>query len=374
MTMPETSPNPAVAVHPERLRRAQAELARHGIDWLLCGPGADLQYLTGLRGHYSERMSVLLLPRAGEAAWVVPVLEAPLLDGIAGFVRAERWDETEDPAARVARVTAGASEIAVNETLWSAFLIRLQAAMPDVLWREATPVLRALRMVKDAREIALMREAAHRTDAAWEEFIRTPIAGLTEKAALQRLLDLTYAKGLGANFGMCASGPFSASPHYSGGDRVIQPGEAVIFDWGGTLEGYNSDVTRTVWVGPGEPDPEFARAYAVVLDANEATFRAVRPGVPCEELDATARRVIEAGGFGEFIMHRVGHGLGLSIHEEPYLVSGNALPLAAGMTFSDEPGVYLPGRFGVRVEDTVLCTADGAERLNEATRELTVMA
>jgi Xaa-Pro aminopeptidase len=182
---------------------------------------------------------------------------------------------------------------------------------------------------------------------------------------------MTKARGVGETWGLCASGPNAASPHHQTGQRVIQTGDSVIFDWGGTIDGYFSDVTRTVHVG--EPSEEFRRVYDIVRRANQVTLDAVRPGVPCEGLDKAARDLITAEGFGPAFIHRVGHGLGLEVHEEPYLVAGNGLPLAPGMVFSDEPGVYLEGRFGVRIEDTVVCTETGGERLNEATRDLIVM-
>ncbi|MCC6315930.1 MAG: aminopeptidase P family protein [Thermomicrobiales bacterium] len=347
-------------------------MTRQNVDWLVAGPAADLRYLTGLVGHPSERMSVLLVPRGGGPIYLAPGLEAPQLANRRDLLDVVTWEETQDPATIAADLLGGDSPtVAVDDTLWSVFLLRLQEALPGAAWSEAGALLRPLRMIKDGREIELMREAARRTDDAWLEFISAPIAGLTELQALRRLLDLTYARGLGPNFGSCGSGPNSASPHHSGNDRVIQPGDAVVFDWGGTLEGYNSDITRTVFVG--EPPDDFRRAYAAVLAANEAALQVIRPGVPCEALDLTARAVLEDAGYGEYILHRVGHGLGLSIHEEPYLVLGNTLPLAEGMIFSDEPGIYIPGRWGIRIEDAVLCTDTGAERLNEAPRELTVV-
>lgn len=362
-----------LAVHADRLRRAQAEMARQGVDLLLVGASADLRYLTGHDGHTSERLSLLLLPQRGDPSYVVPGLEAATLAARRDLLDLHAWEETQDPAALVARL-AGApagKTVAVADQLWSVFLVRLQAAMAGARWVEAGPVLRPLRMIKDGREIELLHEAGRRTDDAWLAFIGQPLAGQTERQALARLLDLTHARGLGPGFGLCASGPHSASPHHQTGERLIAPGDAVVFDWGGTLEGYRSDVTRTVVVG--EPSAEFRRVYNVVLDANEAALAAVRPGVPCEAIDLAARGVIEEAGYGVAFIHRLGHGLGLDVHEEPYLVAGNDLPLAVGMVFSDEPGIYLEGRFGVRIEDAVVCTDDGGERLNEATRELTVV-
>ena len=357
----------------DRLQRAQDEMARQGIDLLVVGPSSDLRYLIGYEAHTSERMNLLLLPREGDPAYVVPTLEAPLLVNRRELVDVHPWEETQVPAELAARLAGEVhgKTVAVADQLWSVFLLRLQDAMPGARWVPASPLIRPLRMIKDGREIELMQDAARRTDDAWEEFITQPLAGQTEAQALARLLDLTRARGLGPGFGICASGPHSASPHHHTADRVIQVGDAVVFDWGGTLEGYNSDVTRTVHVG--DPSEEFVRVYNIVLSANQAALDAVRPDVPCEAVDLAARSLIEAEGYGAAFIHRVGHGLGLDVHEEPYLVAGNPMPLQAGMIFSDEPGIYLEGRFGVRIEDAVLCTDEGGERLNGSTRELTIL-
>ena len=360
-------------VHHDRLQRAQDEMVRQGVDVLLVGPSPDLFYLTGYPGHVSERMSLLVLPKEGNPTYVVGRLEAPTLADRRELLDVRPWEETDRPADVVAAVVgdAAAKTIGVGDRLWSVFLLAIQEAIPGARWIPATPVLRPLRMIKDGREIELMQEVARRTDAAWEEFLVHPIAGLTERQALDRLVGLTTARGLGLGFADCGSGPNSASPHHETGDRVIRPGDAVVFDWGGTLEGYYSDVTRTVHVG--EPDDEFRRVYDLVLRANQAALDAVRPGVPCEAIDQAARSLIEDEGYGAAFIHRVGHGLGLDVHEEPYLVSGNTMPLQTGMVFSDEPGIYLEGRFGVRIEDAVLCTDTGGERLNLPSRELTIV-
>jgi Xaa-Pro aminopeptidase len=357
----------------DRLRRTQVEMARQGIDLLVVGASADLRYLIGYDGHESERMSVLVLPRDGAPHYVVPGLEAPLLHEQRDLLEIVPWEETEDPAAKVAAVAGSAAlgTIAAGDELWSVFTLRLQRAMPQARCAEGGQLLRPLRMIKDDREIALLAEAARRTDASWEEFLTVSITGLTEWEVRERLMGLLAARGLQPVFCNVGSGPNGASPHQTASERVIGPGDALVCDWGGTLEGYNSDVTRTAHVG--EPSPEFARAYEAVLAANQAAFEAVRPGVPCQEIDRAARRVLTEAGYGDAFIHRIGHGLGLSLHEEPYLVEGNTLPLAEGMVFSDEPGVYFSGKFGIRIEDTVVCTADGGRRLNEATRTLRVM-
>ncbi|MBA3450278.1 MAG: aminopeptidase P family protein [Chloroflexia bacterium] len=357
----------------DRLDRAQREMAREGIDLLVVGASADLRYLIGFAGHESERLSVLVLPRDGAPHYVAPGLEAPLLHAQRDLLEIVPWEETEDPVAKVAAVAGPATlgTIAAGDELWSVFTIRLQQAMPRARWAEGGQLLRPLRMIKDAREIALLAEAARRTDDSWEEFLTTSITGLTEWQVRERLLALLAERGLDPVFCNVGSGPNGASPHQTASDRVVGPGDAVVCDWGGTLEGYNSDVTRTAHGG--EPSPAFVRAYDAVAAANQAAFEAVRPGTACQEIDRAARGVLAAAGYGDAFIHRTGHGLGLSLHEEPYLVEGNTLPLEEGMVFSDEPGVYFPGEFGIRIEDTVVCTADGGRRLNEATRELRVM-
>lgn len=357
----------------DRLHRVQEHLATEGLDWLFLGPSADLIYLTGFDAHVSERLNLLMVPRTGDPTLVVPRLEAPNVGEAARLATVVPWEDHESPIVEVVRVAGQeADSIAVGDHLYSSFLLRMQAAIAADEWVEASPVMRDLRMAKDSVEIELLEIAGRNNDIAWEAFIGAgPLSGFTERQALERLLDLTMAQGTGRCWGICASGPNAAAPHYSGSDRVIQPGDSVIFDWGGPVGGYYSDVTRTVHVG--EPGDEFREVYDVVLRANQATLDAVKPGVTCQELDRTARKLITEAGYGEAFLHRVGHGLGLEVHEEPYLVEGNELPLKEGFVFSDEPGVYLEGRFGIRIEDAVVCTSDGGRRLNESTRELVVM-
>jgi Xaa-Pro aminopeptidase len=362
-------------VYHDRLERAQEQLRDQGADLLLVGPSADLVYLIGFEAHESERLNLLLLPREGDPVMVMPVLEAPLLRdrGATLELNIATWTETQSPTELVAQLAGDVNgkTVAVSDTLWSMFLLRLQRDLAGTSWIGAGGVMRPLRVIKDGREIELMQEVSRRTDDAWTEFLTQPLSGQTEAQAMARLAGLMAERGLGEGFGICASGPNSASPHHHSGDRIIQRGDAVLFDFGGTLEGYNSDITRTVHIGP--PSDEFVKVYNIVLEANQAVVDAVRPGVPCERLDEVARAIISNAGYGDFFIHRVGHGLGLEIHEEPYLVEGNSAPLESGMIFSDEPGIYLEGRFGVRIEDAVLCTDTGGERLNEASRELIIL-
>ena len=359
-------------VHSDRIERAQDAMRAAGVDLLCVGPSADLFYLTGINAHLSERLNLLLLPQSGKPQFIVPRLEAPNVADKAALVDIQTWEETESPSELAASLSGGAKSIAVGDQLHAIFLLRLQEAIPGAGWTPAGPILRDLRMRKDAAELEAQREVAHRTDQAWAAFLESgQIEGLTEQQAMDRLNQLMAERGMAPMFGICASGPNSAAPHYHTGDRVIQRGDAVIFDWGGELNGYLSDMTRTVVIG--QPSDEYRKVYDIVLRANQAAFEAVRPGIPCEDVDRAARDVITRAGYGEYFIHRVGHGLGLDVHEDPYLVSGNTLPLAPGMVFSDEPGIYMEGKFGIRIEDTVFCTETGAERINTAPRDLVVM-
>lgn len=357
-----------------RIARAQKEMEKTGLDYLLVGPGSDLFYLTGYNAHLSERMNLLIIGRDGSAAMVVPVLEAPLYAGREALAPTRTWTETESPSALAASIVGDAAgkKIGVADQLWSIFLIRLQDAVTGASWLSGNDVMRTLRMRKDAKEVETLAEVGRRTDAAWTEFVETAqITGLSETQAVAKLGAMMEKQGLAFKGGICASGPNSASPHHHTGDRVIQRGDAIVFDWGSDIDGYHSDITRTVFIG--EPTEEFRKVYDIVKRANQAAFEAVKPGVPCENIDKAARDLITAEGYGDAFIHRTGHGLGLDVHEEPYMVGGNTLPLESGMVFSDEPGIYLEGNFGVRVEDIVVCTETGGRRFNEASRELTVM-
>ncbi len=356
-----------------RLKRTQDEMARQDVDFLFVTPSSDLTYMLGYPAHSSERLTLLGVPKSGEPFVVVPVLESIRLSERSDVVDIHPWEETESPTALVARLVEGAGKIAISDQTWSGFLLKLQSELPDSSFVSATPIIRELRMIKDAEEIENIQIASTKTDEAWEEFVKTvKITGLTERQAGDILADLLAARGLSRpTFMIVASGPNSASPHYMTSDRVIQRGDAVVFDFGARWNHYTSDITRTVYVG--EPTDEYRKVYNIVLEANRAALAAVKPGVACQEIDRAARKVIDDAGYGEYFIHRVGHGLGLDGHEEPYMVEGNELPLRPGMVFSDEPGIYIAGHFGVRIEDILRCTEDGVLSFNNCDRNLTVM-
>ena len=269
--------------------------------------------------------------------------------------------------------------MAVSDGLRASFVLGLQGVLPEARFSLASAVLRALRMRKDLDEVGLLRAAAHAADRVVAAIAAGRLVGRTEADVALEIRERLVTEGHErAEFSIVASGPNSASPHHDPGSRVIAAGEPIVIDIGGTLGGYGSDITRTIWVTGGDaslaPDARFRRLYRVLRDAQHEATAAVLPGVTCERIDAVARGIIGAAGYGPSFIHRTGHGIGLEGHEEPYLVEGSAEPLAAGMAFSVEPGIYLEGRYGARIEDIVVCGETGPIVLNEVTRELTVVA
>lgn len=363
-----------MSIFAERCRRLQDLMALTGFDAVIAGASADLRYLSGYAAHQSERLTAFAVPRKGEPFMVLPGFEAPRL-GDKPWFRVLAWNETDDPIG-ITMSALGAparARIAVADRTWSAFLVGLQSAGPTAHWSSATPLLRELRMRKDAAEVAAMRTAGAAVDAVFEEALGWNWLGRTEQQVAEDIGAAMRARGCeSVDFAIVGSGPNSASPHHSATTRAIQVGDAVVLDFGGPFEGgYFADITRTIFVG--ETTAEMRRVYAVVQQAQEAGVRAVRPRMPCQSVDAAARKVIDDAGLGREFNHRTGHGIGLDGHEEPYMVKGNDLALEPGMAFSVEPGVYFAGRFGVRIEDIVVCTANGVERLNNADRELHVV-
>jgi len=371
-----------------RLAAARAGLAARGDAALLIGVGSDLRYLTGHLAHPMERLTMLVLPAEGPPAIVVPRLEsmaaAASPAGAANLVEIVPWDETDDAYAIVASRLVGiggatpTGRLLVDATLWALHLLALQRALADRRFGLATEVTRELRIVKQPAEIERLRAAAHAADRALDGIAHGRLIGRTEADVSHEVGERLVAEGHDvAAFAIVASGPNSASPHHHPGERVIQPGEPIVLDIGGTLDGYCSDLTRTIWVTGGDPangpTDEFRTIHELVRAANAAATRAVAPGAACEQLDEVARRVIRDGGYGDAFIHRLGHGIGLDGHEDPYLVADSRDSLEPGMAFSIEPGIYLADRFGVRIEDIVVCGADGPDVLNEAPRELLVV-
>ena len=382
-----------------RLHAAQQQLPAEDAAALLVGVGPDLQWLTGYAAKELERLTMLVIPAAGRATLVVPRLEraaaevAPAVD--AKLVDIVTWEETEDPFELVAaRLDASDSRpeiqlgvlggawgrlggLLVSDRLWATFLLRLQSVVPDAAFGLASAVLGPLRAVKDADEIELLRQAAHAADRVVETIAAGKLVGRTEadvaREVRERLVDEGHDS---ASFWIIASGPNAASPHHEPADRVIQAGEPIVVDIGGSLGGYCSDITRTVWVTGDEgirPSDEFSKLYDVLQRAQAASTAAVKPGIECQEIDRASRAIITDAGMGELFIHRTGHGIGLEGHEDPYMVEGNTEPLEVGNAFSIEPGIYVEGRHGARIEDIAVCAATGADLLNQMSRDLLVV-
>jgi D-alanyl-D-alanine dipeptidase len=358
-----------------RLGRAAAAAAAAGLDALVIGPSQDLVYLTGYEPLPLERLTALVVRADASPVLVVPELERPgaLLAPGASMVETTGWRDGEDPYREVARIVGPATHrVAVGDQLWASHLLRLERGLADAEFESAGPLLGALRARKDPGEIAALSRAGAAADAAFDRLLAEGLGGRTEREVAASLAALLVDAGhRTADFTIVASGPNGASPHHEPGDRRIADGDVVVLDFGGKLDGYCSDMTRTVSVG--EPSAEVKETHRIVREAQQKAFEVIRPGTTGEEADRAAREVIEAAGFGDAFFHRTGHGIGLDVHEEPYLVAGNDRPLETGNCFSIEPGIYLEGRYGVRIEDIVALTGDGARRLNEAPRGLLVV-
>jgi Xaa-Pro dipeptidase len=355
------------ALRSARLDRARAALASAGAEWLIVPASPDFRWLTGAPARISERLVALALPRTGDPFLVAPRLEAQPLAEECGDLEMLVWDEHEDPLARLVSRAGLRREqrVLLGDGLRVPHVLRL-AALADC--ESATAAISPLRAAKDEAELALLAEAAGHADQVVEEAADFARPGMTEREIARFVTDRFEALGDTESWVIVGSGPNSAIPHHSTSDRRLREDEVLLLDLGAVTQGYGSDITRTYFLG--EPPRQVLRAYEVVDQARAAGIAAVRAGVPCEEVDAAARAVIDAAGLGEYFTHRTGHGLGLEIHEPPYLVKGNRSALAAGNVHSVEPGVYFPGKFGIRLEDIVVVEAGGARRLNNAPFDL----
>jgi len=355
--------------------RTRAALAPAALDALLVSPGADLRYLTGYEAKQLERLTCLVVPASGEPFLVVPALELPAAQVVPGLdVELVAYSETDDAYGLVAeRLPSTVARVAVDNHMWAEKVLAFRRALPGADQALAGAVLADLRMRKTADEVESLDRAARAIDEVHGRMGEWLRPGRTEREVAADIAEAIVAAGHAtADFVIVASGPNGASPHHDVSDRVIQPGDPVVVDIGGRMpDGYCSDCTRTYAVG--EPPEEFQRYYEVLLRAQRTQTDAVRPGITANDLDAIGRDIITEAGYGEYFIHRTGHGIGLEVHEEPYIVAGSRRPLEPGMAFSVEPGIYLPGRHGARIEDIVVCSDDGGRRLNRAPRALSVL-
>ncbi|UKJ65230.1 aminopeptidase P family protein [Cellulosimicrobium cellulans] len=380
---------PGAAFGPEvyaaRRERAAAHAREADLAGLLISPGPDLAYFTGYAPPDTERLTLLAIPasepgaKAG-ASVVVPLLErgdlvsAPGADGLDVVT----WRDGDDEHAAAARLLDRTGTYAVSDSTWALHVLGLQRALPDARFTAFTDAVPTLRAVKDAQEVERLAAAGAAADAAFAQIREVAFAGRRERdvaADLDRFLREHGHEQV--DFTLVCAGPNGADPHHDAGDRVIEPGDLVVLDFGGLRDGYGSDTTRTVLVEGGTDDVLAAQqreVYDVVRRAQQAGVDAVRPGATCQDVDRAARTVIADAGYGEHFVHRTGHGIGTTTHEPPYMVEGEDRPIEPGMCFSVEPGIYLPGRFGVRIEDIVVAfppdAPDGARRLNTSTHDL----
>lgn len=348
-------------------------MADRDVPALVLGPGADMRHLIGYAAHADPRPTLLVVRADGAHGLLVPRLEAANAADVA--VPVATYEEDQDPFGVVAGLLDGgdaAGAWAVGEQLWASFLLRLQARHPSVRWTSAGPLTAAVRMVKTPAEVAALRRAGEAIDAVHAQLPAMLVAGRTERGVAEDIGDAMRVQGHDeVAFAIVGSGPNGAAPHHEVSDRVLQAGDAVVVDIGGPVQGWYSDCTRNYVLG--EAPAGYEEAHRALMAAQQAAVDAVRPGVTAASVDAAAREVLEGAGYGEAFIHRTGHGIGLEVHEAPYIVAGNDLVLEEGMTFSIEPGIYLDGRFGMRLEDIVAVTADGVTRLNNAVREAVVV-
>ncbi|WP_030570534.1 aminopeptidase P family protein [Streptomyces aureocirculatus] len=358
-----------------RMDRAARAAAEAGLAGVIVAPGPDLVWLTGYRVPAdTERLTLLVLAPGQDPVLVVPKLEAPDAERATGApaLTLRDWTDGVDPYAVTAPLLAAGGRYGVSDNAWALHLLGLQRQLPDSSYTALTEALPMLRAVKDAAELERLAAAGAAADATYEEIQKVPFAGRRETDVAGDLADLLRRSGHEqVDFTVVGSGPNGASPHHEAGDRVIERGDMVVLDFGGLRHGYGSDTSRTVHVG--EPSAEEQRVHDVVREAQDAACRAVRPGIACQDVDRVARAVITEAGYGEYFIHRTGHGIGVTTHEPPYMIEGEQQPLVPGMCFSVEPGIYLPGRFGVRIEDIVTVTEDGGRRLNTTSRELAIV-
>jgi Xaa-Pro aminopeptidase len=358
-----------------RLAAAASAASEAGLSALLLTPGPDLRYVTGYDAHQLERLTCLAVPSSGDPFLVVPRLELPAgRASPAGGTGLEiiPWEETDDPYALVAARLGDIAAVGLSDRMWALMTLRFRDALPGTRQALASQALSGMRSRKTPPEVAALLAAGEAIDRVHARVPGWLKSGRTEQEVAADICDAIVAEGhVRAEFAIVASGPNAASPHHSASSRVLQAGDAIVIDIGGTMpSGYCSDCTRTYVIG--QPPPEFAAYYQVLKDAQDAACAAVRPGITAEAVDAAAREPIAAAGYGQYFVHRTGHGIGLEVHEDPYIVAGNTEKIESGHAFSIEPGIY-PGPHGARIEDIVVCTQDGCQRLNNVTRELVIV-
>jgi Xaa-Pro aminopeptidase len=355
-----------------RMQRAAGQAADAGLTGVLVTPGPDLVYFTGYQPiAITERITMLAIHASRDPAMIVPTLERPDAASAPGAAALSLtdWADGTDPYAATAEMLDPNGRYAISDSAWAMHLLALQQALPQSTYVSMTSALPMLRAVKDADELERLATAGAAADASYEQIVNVRFAGRRESEIAADLAQFLRDNGHSqVDFTVVGSGPNGANPHHEVSERTIEQGDMVVLDFGGLMNGYGSDTTRTVHVG--EPTDQEREVFEIVHRAQQTAFEAVRPGITCQDIDRAARTVITDAGYGDYFIHRTGHGIGLTTHEPPYMVEGETQILEPGMCFSIEPGIYLPGRFGVRIEDIVTVTEDGGRHLNNTSHEL----
>ncbi len=364
-------------IYASRLEQCQKLMSEKGVDVTFLAPGPNLYYLSGFLEEPGERLLTLIVPQSGDPLFVVPELYEHHVRSFSTVQHIIPWKESQDPRTVLSNVMTQIGlkhrKIGVDGRMWSRFLLMLQSVVPNAVYEDANHLISNLRITKSQQEIEFLQKAAEIADSTFTEILSECKVGVTESQIAAELVYEMRRRGAeGTAFEpIASSGPNAALPHYRSGERKLQDGDLLVLDYGCTYHGYHSDVTRTIAIG--HCDAERRKAYSTVQSAQEEACNRAATGMAAQELDRIARQVIKTAGYGEFFIHRTGHGIGLEVHEEPYIVEGNMARLSEGMAFSVEPGIYLPYKYGVRIEDIVIMESGNARRFNKCSRELMVL-
>lgn len=365
-----------MSIYTERMEKVKSRLQELGLQGVILFPSPNLYYLTGFHTFPGERLLISILPVEGEPFFFAPKLYESQIRQDTEVAEIITWTDEENAydKLRVLMERKGLlkGKYAIDDTTWAVQLLGMMAVLPQLEFAPMGNLLASLRLLKTADEIEKIREASRIVDTVIEAVRKTIQPGMTEiELAAFMEFEMRKAGSAGPSFEtIVGSGPNSALPHYSAGERRFQNGDFVVLDFGAIYQGYCSDTTRTLCIGT--PTARMAEVYQIVKEAQELGVRTVKPGIKASEVDNAVRQYITEHGYGEYFTHRTGHGLGLEVHEDPYISGISEMILQPGMVFSIEPGIYLEGEFGVRIEDIVVVTETGCERLNHFSRELTV--
>jgi Xaa-Pro aminopeptidase len=364
-------------MYEDRIEKVRELMGDLGFRLIVLFPSSNMRYLSGFYDDPGERMLFFIVPVNRQPLFIAPELYAAHIHQQTPFKDIRVWRDSEDPSDLLARTLKELgledADVLIDDQMWATFVITLREAMKGGEFSRASRVMKSLRMKKSAQEIECLAKAGSIADSAFERVVKMPITGMTELRLAKALEDAMLEEGAEkmAFELLVASGPNSSLPHHRAGSRMIEPKDVVVLDYGCRVGGYCSDMTRTIVCK--EASRKVREIYEIVKNAQQKAVQMVKPGISARDVDRAARGEINEAGYGEYFIHRTGHGIGLDVHEEPYIAEGYEALLEEGMAFSVEPGIYIPGEFGIRVEDIVVATSSGAKRMNNASRELQVV-